>query len=238
MGAGGSPQSPGWALVLLASVPMGTGPSWSDHPEAHGAVAAGCSLHKPEDGRPPCLGSTHLRVGREQGHLRPDQSGAQRTSSEPRSPWRLQGQPVRQALHEPIPWVRPDSSVVSQLGGGGRDQHPSFLTGSLGWAACSWLPAAGPPWPRPAVVLPLELPLQGRLIWLAGGEGRGGGRGAQGLPGTRLPALPSPLLCPAEGGPGGQGGRASPTGLPCCLAPSSGREGEGAAGGGQARACH
>lgn len=38
VGAGGSPHSPGWALVLLASVPMGTGPSWSDCPEAHGAV--------------------------------------------------------------------------------------------------------------------------------------------------------------------------------------------------------
>lgn len=38
VGAGGSPHSPGWALVLLASVPMGTGPSWSDCPAAHGAV--------------------------------------------------------------------------------------------------------------------------------------------------------------------------------------------------------
>lgn len=43
------------------------------------------------------------------------------------------------------------------------------------------------------MVLPLELPLQGRLIWLAGGEGRGGGRGAQGLPATRLHCLP--LCC-------------------------------------------
>lgn len=43
------------------------------------------------------------------------------------------------------------------------------------------------------MVLPLELPLQGRLIWLAGGKGRGGGRGAQGLPATRLHCLP--LCC-------------------------------------------
>lgn len=172
---------------------------------------AGCSRDKPEGGCPPCLGSTHLRVRRAESHLCPDQTGAQRTSSEPRSPRRLQGQPVLQALHETILWVRSDSSVVRQLGDGAeRSIRASWLEAGASAPAAGYLlrPSHGPglPWSWGAPALPSELPLQGCHIWLAGARGEVGTREPRVSPGTCLHRLP--LRCvPVESG------RASPTGL-------------------------
>lgn len=140
------------------------------------------------------------------------------------------GKPVLVVLHKTVPWQYPGGAPISQ-----GSVAAMRLAGGLGSICSSSLPPAGSPSPQDCFIPGNPSPSS----WAAFAESSPLEVGSPGE-GPRKPRVsagtrPHPLPLPQA--PQGEQG-SFPTGLCCCLAPSSGREGEGAAGGRQARAHH
>lgn len=229
-GVGGSSWSPELSLALLVSVPTGVMMVSSPRGPVRGhlrGIAGRCV-------RTAVPQVTHIQVGWEEKTPGSQPVQGQKTPSEPRSPCRIQERWSSWFFIKPSVVICRQSSHFPAVHPGWR----SALAGGLCAVSSSGPPPAGPPSPRIAFIpgTPSPSSRAAFAVLVSGGwDPRERARKAQGF---RAYPRPHPLPLPWAAGCAPASGGAFPTG-PCgCLAPSSGREGEGAAGGRQARAHH